>query len=104
MWRSKVEGCGLAQTVFRGGAPTAVARQSLERNRAAIEAFADVALRAFQEVESALATERSLARQEVHLRTELETAISAERQAESEFLAGLPTTPLQILEAQRPFL
>lgn len=90
----------LTQTVFRGGALTAQARQALQRNEAAINSYVAVALQAFQEVESALANERSLAEQEVYLETELEQANSAEEQAERELFAGL-VTPLQLLEAQR---
>lgn len=90
----------LAQTVFRGGAPTAQARQALERNRAAIDSFVSVALRAFQEVETALANERSLAEQQTHVQTELDTAVLAERQADQEITQDL-ITPLQLLEAQR---
>lgn len=90
----------LSQTIFRGGAPTAQAKQALERNRSAIDNFVSVALRAFQEVESALANERSLAEQQKHVQTELNTAIEAERQAEQEIAQNL-VTPLQLLEAQR---
>ena len=90
----------LAQTVYRGGAPTAEARQSLARNEIAIRTFAEIALQAFREVESALAIERSLAGQEEFLATELQQANLAEVQASRDYAEGIVGI-LEILEAQR---
>ena len=90
----------LAQTVYRGGAPTAEARRALEQNEVAIRTYAEVALQAFREVESALATERSLKEQEAFLNTELEQASLAERQALRDYTEGLVGI-LEILESQR---
>ena len=90
----------LAQTVYRGGAPTAQARQALAQNEADIEAFAATALRAFREVESALARERNLAQQEATTLLEMETANKAQNLADRGFQEQL-VTPLELLEARR---
>ena len=90
----------LAQTVYRGGAPTAEARQALIQNEIAIRSFAEIALQAFREVESALATERSFAKQEEFLSVELRQANLAEIQASRDYSEGIVGI-LEILEAQR---
>jgi NodT family efflux transporter outer membrane factor (OMF) lipoprotein len=90
----------LAQSVYRGGTLTAQVKQSYERNQAVIESFADAALRAFREVEAALAADRSLAEQEAYLDTEYREALASERRAERDFNLGLIGT-LEQLEAQR---
>ncbi|MFT4640172.1 MAG: multidrug efflux system outer membrane protein [Verrucomicrobiales bacterium] len=90
----------IAQTIYQGGAPSAQARRALINNKAAIENFASTALRAFREVESTLATDHSLAEQEIFLDTELKQAILAEQQSERDFTEGLAST-LEVLEAQR---
>lgn len=90
----------LAQTVYRGGAPTAQARQALAQNEAAIESFASTALRAFREVESALARDRNLAEQEKTTKLEMETANKAQNLADRGFQEQL-VSPLELLEARR---
>lgn len=90
----------LVQTVYRGGAPTAEARQALARNESALRTFAEIALQAYREVESALATDRSLAQQQVFLTTELEQANLAEAQASRDYSEGIVGI-LELLEAQR---
>ena len=65
VWRAAAS---VAQTVYEGGVPSAEARRALAQNEAAIRDFAETALQAFREVESALATKRSLAEQEEFLR------------------------------------
>jgi multidrug efflux system outer membrane protein len=90
----------LAQTVYAGGEPSARARQALAQNEAAVRNFAAVALEAFREVESALATERSLAEQVEFLDIELKQAALAETQASRDYSEGLVGI-LEILEAQR---
>ncbi|MGK0187488.1 MAG: multidrug efflux system outer membrane protein [Verrucomicrobiales bacterium] len=90
----------LAQTVYRGGAPSAEARQALTQNEVSIRTFAEIALQAFREVESALAIERSFARQEEFLETELQQANLAEVQASRDYSEGIVGI-LEILEAQR---
>lgn len=86
--------------VYQGGALKAQARQALARNDAAIATFSNLALRAFREVESALATEHSLAAQEHFLETELKQANLAEDQAYREYSQGTLDI-LSVLEAQR---
>ena len=88
------------QQVYQGGEPIAAAREALANNKVAIHTFAELALVAFQEVESGLATERSLAEQEVFLEVELKQANLALAQAEREYSEGLVGI-LELLEAQR---
>ncbi len=90
----------LAQPIYRGGALRASARQALAQNDIAVASFSAIALRAFREVESALATERSLERQEEFLKTELEQANLAEAQAYRDYTEGIVGI-LSVLEAQR---
>lgn len=90
----------LAQTVYRGGAPTAQARQALAQNEASIENFASAALRAFREVESALARDRNLAAQAETTKLEMETANRAQKLADRGFQEQL-VSPLELLEARR---
>jgi multidrug efflux system outer membrane protein len=92
----------LAQTIYRGGAPSAAARAALERNRASIHTYVQDCLGAFREVESALEAERSLAQQEHFLRQEVQQAGLAEKQSERDMAMGIEgSTVLEILEAQR---
>ncbi len=90
----------VAQTVFEGGAPTAEARQALAQNEATIRRYASLVLEALREVESALATERSLAEQEKYLAVELSQASLAETQAARDYSQGIVGI-LEVLEAQR---
>jgi len=90
-----------SQVITQGGALSADARAALARNEAQVEQYAQLALQAFREVESALAAERSLAAQENFLRTELEQAALAERQAERDYSEGFNPNILSVLEAQR---
>lgn len=92
----------LSQTIYSGGTLRADARAALERNRAELDDYTRVALNAFREVEAALATDRSLAKQEEFLRDEAEKAALAERFAERGYTEGLEgATILSLLEAQR---
>ena len=86
--------------IYRGDAIRAQARQALALNDAAIATFSGIALRAFREVESALATEHSLAAQERFLETELQQANLAETQAYRDYSQGIVGI-LSVLEAQR---
>lgn len=90
----------LSQPIYRGGFLRARARQTVAQNQAASMAFAGLALRAFQEVESALNTEHSLAAQEQFLEIELAQANLAEAQASREYSEGTGGI-LAVLEAQR---
>ena len=90
----------LAQSIFRAGAQRASARISLQQNERTIRRFSSEILRAFREVESALATEKSLAEQNKFLSTELRQAELAEKQAMSDYSEGLIRI-ISVLEAQR---
>ncbi len=90
----------VAQPIYQGGTLRAQARQALALNDAAVATFSSIALRAFREVESALAGERSLAAQERFLDTELRQANLAETQAYRDYSEGIVGI-LSVLEAQR---
>lgn len=90
-----------SQALYQGGAVTAEARAALDRNDAQLNAYAQAALVAFGEVESALSADRSLAVQEKFLTSELEQAALAERQAERDYSEGVNPNILSVLEAQR---
>lgn len=92
----------LSQSIYDGGAPTAAAKAALDRNRAEIEDYARLALRAFREVESALDADRSLRAQELFLRKEVEQTTLAEKRALSDITLGIEGASfLEYLEAQR---
>jgi outer membrane protein TolC len=63
--------------------------------------YAQLALEAFQEVEATLAADRSLAIQEKFLKSEVEQASLAEKQAERDYAEGINPNILSVLEAQR---
>ncbi|MHC4169937.1 MAG: TolC family protein [Planctomycetota bacterium] len=90
----------VSEPIYRGGSLRAQARQALALNDAAVATFSGIALRAFREVESALATEHSLAAQEQFLETELRQANLAESQAYRDYSEGIVGI-LSVLEAQR---
>ena len=90
----------LVQQIYEGGEPVAAAREALANNEVAIRSYAELALIAFQDVESTLATERSLAEQQVFLEVELKQANLALTQAEREYSEGLVGI-LELLESQR---
>jgi outer membrane protein TolC len=90
----------VTEPIYRGGTLRAQTRQALALNDAAIATFSGIALRAFREVESALATEHSLAAQERFLETELRQANLAETQAYRGYSEGIVGI-LSVLEAQR---
>ena len=92
----------LTQFLYAGGALESEARLAVERNRAAIHDYAQEALEAFREVESALGAESSLASQEAFLQKEVEQAALAERQAERDYSEGIEGVEiLSVLESQR---
>ncbi|MEM9016404.1 MAG: efflux transporter outer membrane subunit, partial [Verrucomicrobiota bacterium] len=90
----------LVQQVYQGGEVVAAAREALANNEVAIRTYAELALLAFQDVESTLDTERSLAEQQVFLEVELKQANLALAQAEREYSEGLVGI-LELLESQR---
>ncbi len=89
------------QVISEGGAVSASARAALARNQAQIHNYSQTALEAFREVESALAADRSLRKQEIFLASELEQAALAERQANRDYSEGVNPNILSVLEAQR---
>ncbi|MCS1408067.1 MAG: Outer membrane protein OprM [Verrucomicrobia subdivision 3 bacterium] len=90
----------LSQPVFQGGSLQAQVRQAMIRNELQLESFVSTALRAFREVESALARDLSLAAQEEFLEVELSQASLAETQANRDYSEGIVNI-IQVLEAQR---
>ena len=90
----------ITQTVYEGGQPSAAVKSALAANKIALHSFADTALSAFREVESAIATGQSLAEQERFLETELTQANLAEDQAARDYSEGLVDI-ISLLEAQR---
>lgn len=90
-----------SQILTEGGAVSAEARAALARNEAQIHDYAQLALEGFREVEATLAADRSLAKQETFLASELEQAALAERQSEREYAEGINPNILSVLEAQR---
>jgi outer membrane protein, multidrug efflux system len=89
------------QVITEGGAVSAEARSALARNEALLHSYAQSALIAFREVESTLAADRSLAKQENFLAAELEQAALAQKQAERDYAEGINANILSVLEAQR---
>lgn len=90
----------LSQPIFQGGRLKAQVRQAKIRNAIAIESFVATALRAFGEVESAIARDLSLAAQEKFLEVEFDQANLAETQANRDYSEGIVNI-IQVLEAQR---
>ncbi|MFN3486650.1 MAG: efflux transporter outer membrane subunit, partial [Planctomycetota bacterium] len=97
VWRV---GANLLQPLFQGGRLRAGVDLARSRAEEALALYAAQALRAFEEVESALAAEEALARREEALRRGLEDARSALDQAERRYLAGLVDL-LTLQESQR---
>jgi len=89
------------QFIFDGGARAAEARRALARNDRLVNEYAQLALVAFREVEATLAADRSLAIQEKFLKSEVEQASLAEKQAERDYAEGVNANILSVLEAQR---
>lgn len=92
----------LTQNIYRGGELRADARAALERNRASIYDFSNLAIRAFKEVEDALEADLSLKKQQKFLLVEVRQAQLAVRSAELDYSEGLDNSGiLEVLEAQR---
>ena len=95
----------IAQSLYSGGRLTANAQQALANNESQIKLYERDVLNAFREVESALATDESLKKQEEFLLTEVENTALAEKWAESNFVEGLDVgnrpSILEVLEAQQ---
>ena len=92
----------LSQRIYNGGALKANADAALARNKAAIYDYSTAAIRAFREVEDAIARDASLKEQEVFLIKETKQATFAERSAELDYSEGIENSGiLEILESQR---
>ena len=95
----------IAQSLYAGGELSARARQDLIDNEEQIRLYQSDVLQALREVESALATNDSLKKQEQYLLTEVANTALAEKWAESNFVEGLDSgngsSILEVLEAQR---
>lgn len=90
----------LSQPIFQGGRLKAQIRQAQIRSEIASESFVATALRAFEEVESAIARDLSLSAQEKFLEVEFAQANLAEAQANRDYSEGIVNI-IQVLEAQR---
>lgn len=91
----------VTQLVADGGAAEARAKAALARNQAEVQAYCQLALEAFREVETALAAEQALRKQEAFLMEEESQAALGERQAERDYAEGVNPNILSVLEAQR---
>lgn len=89
-----------AQPIYEGGELAANARGALAANEASIHDYAQTALEAFREVESALGADASLAEQETYLLKEVEQASLAQKQAARDYSDGVNDDILRVLESQ----
>jgi NodT family efflux transporter outer membrane factor (OMF) lipoprotein len=97
VWRI---GANLLQPLFQGGRLRAGVDLARSRAEEALALYAAQVLRAFEEVEAALAAEQALARREEALRRGLADARAALDQSERRYLAGLSDL-LTLQESQR---
>ncbi len=93
----------LAQPILDGGRIRAGVKLSEARAKQAAAAYESAALRAFGEVETALAAEQTLARQEARLRVTTEHATAAHKLAADRYGEGLESFAI-VLETQRRLL
>lgn len=89
-----------SQSIFEGGALAANARGAVAANEASVHDYAQAALEAFREVESALNADLSLAEQETFLLQEVEQAALAEKQSARDYSDGSNDDILRVLESQ----
>lgn len=99
-WLVSSVAANLSQSLYEGGALSADARAALAANEANVHDYAQTALEAFREVESALSADASLAEQEVFLVTEVEQAALAQKQAARDYSDGVNDDILRVLESQ----
>jgi NodT family efflux transporter outer membrane factor (OMF) lipoprotein len=90
----------LLAPVFQGGRLAAGVDRAEANQRAALHGFADAALAAFAEVESALAAEELLAERQRALESAAAQAVGAEDLADEQYRRGLVDV-LAVLESQR---
>jgi NodT family efflux transporter outer membrane factor (OMF) lipoprotein len=92
----------LSQRIYNGGELKANAAAALARNKATIYDYSTAAIRAFREVEDAIARDASLKEQEIFLVKETKQATFAERSAILDYSEGIDNSGiLEILESQR---
>jgi len=91
---------GLTAPIFQGGRLRAQVDVTLADQTEAVADYAQVALQAFQEVETALTAERLLVEQEIALQTAATESIEAEKLALEQYRAGLVDI-VTLLESQR---
>jgi outer membrane protein TolC len=90
----------LAQPIFQGGRLRAGVDLSNAETRQALARYQSAVLRAFAEVESALAAEENMIRREERLREAAEQSSAALQLAQDRYQAGLDSF-ITVLEAQR---
>lgn len=90
----------LTQPLFHGSQLFAERSQAEARVKQAAADYAQVALQAFQEVETTMAAEKWLQNQQDLLQAETKESNEAERLAENDYITGL-TDIITLLEAQR---
>lgn len=91
---------GATKPIFQGGRLRATVRQTEAQREGTLARYAQTALEAFREVEDALTSETTLAREEAALREAVEEAEAAEELAREEYSEGL-TDITTVLDAQR---
>ncbi|MEP4079296.1 efflux transporter outer membrane subunit [Haloferula sp.] len=101
-WLAASVAANLTQNLYSGGEISNLARAATERNKAAVHDYAQTALVAYREVESALSEDGSLADQEQFLIQEVKQAELAKKQATRDYADGIEGSDiLDVLEAQR---
>jgi len=90
---------GIAQPIFQGGRLRAGVDAAEATSHEALAGYANAVLRAYAEVESALAAERHLIEREIHLANSAEQLVAARRLAEERYRSGLGDY-LTVLESQ----
>lgn len=90
---------GIAQPVFQGGRLRAGVDSAKATGAEILAGYANAVLRAYSEVESALAAEQHLVEREIHLASSAEQLIAARRLAEDRYRSGLGNY-LTVLESQ----
>jgi len=92
----------LTQTLYDGGQLEASAQAALENNKASIHRYTNIVLAAANEIEEAIATDRSLRDREQFLIEQTKSSTLAESQATRDYSEGIDGVGiLEILESQR---
>jgi NodT family efflux transporter outer membrane factor (OMF) lipoprotein len=93
----------LVQPIFQGGRLRAQVQQTEASERELLSNYANVALRAFFEVETALYAERQLREQELHLREASDQAKAAAELAQDRYRSGLSDLVTLLIAQRRAF-